>query len=115
MDSIRIRLEGDVIHATYTGTMTMDLILDAERQIEAMLAGSGTKILYNTVAMEPPTMKLALEMKAFDSRISSRVSRSATVVRDATTAFLSKVAFALSSNHRVFYDDIDAAYTWLRS
>jgi hypothetical protein len=54
-------------------------------------------------------------MKSFDKRIRLRVARSATAVRDPATAFLAKVAFALWRNHRVFYDDLDAAYAWLRS
>ena len=114
--SVRVTLEGNIIHAVYTGRMTMDLVKDGERQIEALLpVGTERMILYNTQAMDPPDMKLAMEMKAFDGRIRTRVARSATVVRDPTTAFLSKVAFVFSRNHRVFYDDLDAAYAWLRS
>jgi hypothetical protein len=115
MASVQVTLEGNIIHAVYAGTMTMDLVRDGEQQIEALLSDSANMVLYDTLAMDPPTMALALEMKSFDKRIRLSVARSATAVRDPATAFLSKVAFALSRNHRVFYDDLDAAYAWLRS
>jgi hypothetical protein len=115
MASVSVRQEGHIIHAVYTGTMTMDLVRDAERQIETLLDRvADPAVLYDTLAMDPPPMQLAMEMKAFDSRIRSRVVRSATVVRDAMTAFMAKVAFSLSREHRVFYDDLDAAYAWLK-
>jgi hypothetical protein len=115
MASVRVTLEGNIIHAVYSGEMTMDLVREGERRIEALLVDAERMVLYDTLAMKPPTMQLALEMKAFDNRIRMKVSRSATAVRDPMTAFLSRVAFALSRNHRVFYDDLDAAYEWLRS
>jgi hypothetical protein len=115
MADVRVTLEGEIIHAVYTGTMTMDLVRDGERRIEALLGDSARTVLYDTLGMDPPTMDLALEMKAFDGRIRTRVARSATVVRDPMTAFLSQVAFVMSRNHRVFYDNLDAAYVWLRS
>ena len=114
MASVNVKLEGRIIHAAYDGRMTLDLVLSGERQIEALVTGSkGRMILYDCVQMDPPTMDLAMEMKKFDGRIRAHVFRSATVVRDATTAFLSKVAFALAREHKVFYNDLDAAYRWL--
>jgi hypothetical protein len=116
MASVNVRQEGQIIHATYTGTMTLELVREGERQIEEIMARMRDAcILYDTLAMDPPAMKLALEMKAFDTRVGPRVSRSATVVHDAMTAFTAKVAFALSRNHRVFYDDLEAAYRWLEA
>jgi hypothetical protein len=53
-------------------------------------------------------------MKAFDGRIRNKVLRSATVVRDAATAFMAKIAFVFSREHKVFYDDLDKALEWLK-
>lgn len=114
MASVSVRLEGKVIHAIYTGEMTMELVRDGQRRIEEML-GQVDKpfVLYDTLAMDAPPIRLAMEMKAFDHRVRTRVVRSATVVRDPGTAFMAKVAFALSREHRVFYHDLQAAYDWL--
>jgi hypothetical protein len=113
MASVEVTLEGNIIHARYEGAMSMDLVQEGERKIEAMVDRVPSPVvLYDTLKMDPPTVRLALEMKAFDSRIARRIGRSATVVRDATTAFCAKIAFVFS-RHRVFYDDIDAARAWL--
>ena len=114
MPEVSVRREGQIIHAIYSGAMTMDLVRDGERQIlEILERVPDPLVLYDTLAMDPPSLPLAMEMKSFDGRIRSRVVRSATVVKDATTAFMAKVAFALAREHKVFYDDLDAAYSWL--
>lgn len=114
MASVSVVLEGKVIHATYVGTMTMDLVKDGERQIEAVLANvQMPSVLYDTRAMATPTVALALEMKNFDSRIAKKITRSATVVSDAGTAFCAKIAFVFSREHKVFYHDIESAIAWL--
>ena len=112
--SVSVVSEGHLINATYRGTMTMDLVREAEKKIEAFLnITSDARVLYNTLDMDPPSMELALEMKAIDSRIQSRLVRSATDDRDAKTAFMAKVAYVLSRDHKVFYNDLDKALEWL--
>jgi len=107
---------GNLVHAKYRGTMTMDLVREAEKKIEWFLANTaGPVVLYDTLEMDTPTMDLALEMKSFDGRIRDMVLRSATVVRDAGTAFMAKVAFVFSREHKVFYGDLDEALTWLQA
>jgi hypothetical protein len=116
MGAIAVRQEGNIIHAIYSGAMTMELVRDGQRRIEDLVAKiSAPVILYDTLAMDPPPIQLAMEMKAFDGRIRDSVVRSATVVPEAGTAFMAKIAFALSRNHKVFYHDINAAYSWLRN
>lgn len=114
MADVSVVRTGTLIHAKYRGAMTLALVREAEQKIELLLDSTPQAlVLYNTLEMEPPTMELALEMKSFDARIQPRVVRSATVVRDALTAFMAKVAFVLSRNHRVFYDDLQKALAWL--
>ena len=116
MADVNIIRLGNLIHATYRGAMTMDLVRDAERQIELLLNTTpDARVLYDTLKMDPPTMELAMEMKSFNSRIQPRVVRSATVVSDAKTAFMAKVAFVLSRDHKVFYNDLDKALEWLNA
>jgi hypothetical protein len=116
MAFVSVHQEGRIIHAIYSGPMTLELVREGERQIEGILEGiDKPMILYNTLAMDPPPIRLAIEMKAFDERIRPRVTRSATAVRDAATAFMAKLAFALSREHKVFYDDLRAAYDWLEN
>ena len=114
MAEVNVIRQGNLIHATYRGAMTMDLVRDAQRQIETLLNTTpDARVLYDTLEMEPPSMQLALEMKAFDARVQPRVVRSATLVPDAMTAFMAKVAFALSRDHKVFYNDREKALEWL--
>ncbi|MEO8035291.1 MAG: hypothetical protein ABI837_12725 [Acidobacteriota bacterium] len=116
MASVRVAASRGVIHAVYEGTMTMELVKEGQRQIEALIPTLASPVvLYDTLAMDPPQMSLALEMKAFDSRIAPLILRSATVVSNAATAFCAKVAFIFSREHRVFYNDRRAAIDWLQS
>jgi hypothetical protein len=116
MAGVTVRQEGKVIHAVYTGAMTMEIVRDGERMIEDLVQRvADPVILYDTLAMEPPSMQLAMEMKSFDGRIRNSVVRSATVVPDPSTAFMAKVAFVFSRNHKVFYHDLEAAYAWLKT
>jgi hypothetical protein len=114
MGSVHVSLEDSVIHARYMGDMTMELVREAQKQIENLLGTSVSRtVLYNTLAMEPTPVALAVEMKRFDASIRTRVKRCATVVATPAIAFLAKVAFALSPAHRVFYSDLDGAIRWL--
>jgi hypothetical protein len=114
MSSVEVFRTGNLIHAVYDGAMNMELVQSGEQQIETLLRTTPEPvILYDTLKMAPPPIELAIEMKKFDSRIRHLVRRSATVVPDAMTAFMAKVAFALSRDHKVFYGDLDAALRWL--
>lgn len=114
MASVSVALEGNVIHATYVGAMTMEIVKEGERKIEAMLGRvPSPSVLYDTRAMEAPPVALALEMKNFDSRIAKKITRSATVVSNAGTAFCAKIAFVFTREHKVFYHDIESAMAWL--
>lgn len=115
MASVSVALEGDVIHATYVGAMTLEIVKEGERQIEAMIGRvPSPSVLYDTRAMDAPPVALALEMKNFDSRIAKKITRSATVVSNAGTAFCAKIAFVFTREHRVFYHDMESAMAWLR-
>lgn len=115
-NSVRVAVVSGIIHALYEGTMTMELVKEGEQKIEALIPTVGAPlVLYDCLGMEPPGLDLALEMKAFDSKIQSRIKRSATVVANAMTAFAAKVAFVLSRDHRVFYNDRAAAIAWLQA
>ncbi|MBF0516203.1 MAG: STAS/SEC14 domain-containing protein [Nitrospirae bacterium] len=110
-----VTLQDGIITAVYTGEMDMDLVKQAAAGIENLLKESqSTRILYNTLNMETPSMKLAMEMKAFDAKIRDKIQKSATVVPGATTAFFASIAFILSKNHKVFHNDLEAALSWLR-
>ncbi len=116
MASVRVAIVNGVIHALYEGKMTMELVKEGEQKIEELIPSLPEPlVLYDCLAMNPPGMDLALEMKRFDSRIQPRIKRSATVVADAKTAFAARVAFALSRDHRVFYNDRGGAIAWLQS
>ncbi|MBF0553884.1 MAG: STAS/SEC14 domain-containing protein [Nitrospirae bacterium] len=114
--SAEVTLQDGIIIAAYTGEMDMEIVKQAATGIEDLLNKSqSTKILYNTLNMDSPSMKLAMEMKSFDAKIRDKVQKSATVVPGAATAFLASIAFILSKNHRVFHNDLAAALSWLKT
>jgi hypothetical protein len=111
-----VEVKEGIIVATYRGEMTLDIVRKAGADIEEKLASSGAvKILYDTIEMENPAMKLALEMKSFDAKIKDKVEKSATVVPGAATALKASIAFVLSRRHKVFHNDMAAAVVWLKS
>ncbi len=114
--SVNVELKDNIIYATYVGEMNMEVVQGAADSIEDYInKGQSNKILYNTLQMDNPPMKLALEMQSFDKRIKEKVVKSATVVPTATTAFMASIAFVLSKNHKVFHKDLNAAEEWLKS
>lgn len=114
--SAEVTLEDGIIVAVYTGEMDIELVKKAAADIEDLLSKPrSARILYNTLNMDSPSMKLAMEMKAFDEKIRHQVMKSATVVPGAATAFLASIAFILSKNHKVFHNDLDGALAWLKS
>ncbi len=113
---VDVELKDNIIYATYVGEMNMELVKKAAASIEEYVNKiTSSRILYDTLQMDNPPMKLALEMKAFDKRIKDKVEKSATVVPTATTAFMAAIAFILSKNHKVFYNNFDGAEKWLKS
>jgi hypothetical protein len=115
MGKVVVSLRGNIIEAVYTGAMTMNLVKEGEAKIEQMISHTPHPVvLYDTLAMDPPSMDLAMEMKAFDKRVQPRILRSATAVSDAKTAFMAKVAFVFARDHRVFYADREGALRWLQ-
>ena len=90
MASVSVVLEGNVIRATYVGAMTMEVVKEGERQIEAMIGRvPSPSVLYDTRAMDAPPVALALEMKNFDSRIAKKITRS--VFASPMTALMSGI------------------------
>ncbi|QWR76723.1 SpoIIAA family protein [Candidatus Magnetomonas plexicatena] len=111
-----IEVKGSVIIAHYEGEMDSALVNDSATQIEELLDKTeANKILYDTLKMSNPPMKLALQMKSFDARIKNKVIKSATVVPGAATALKASIAFVLSKHHKVFHNDYDAAIEWLNA
>ncbi len=113
--STRVTCNGYRIEAKYSGKMTSELLEDTNRQIRSYVEKGCRIILYNTLDMAKPEMKLSILMKKFDMEIGSRLSACATVTSDPTTAFMAKMAFIFTPNHKVFYNQLDEALAWLQS
>ncbi|MCI4624449.1 MAG: STAS/SEC14 domain-containing protein [Candidatus Magnetoovum sp. WYHC-5] len=112
---VNVELIEGIIFAKYVGEMNVELIKEAQAKIERLLDESDTsKILYNTLDMSVPSMKLAIEMQSFDAKIKEKVQKSATVVPGATTAFMASISFVLSQNHKVFHNNLEGAINWLK-
>lgn len=110
---VNVSLNGNVIIAEYIGEMTEELLVDACNRIIAQIKKGGECILYETMRMNKPNMRLAMIMKKFDSKVGSHLTASATVTSNSTTAFMSKLAFIFTPNHQVFYNNVEEAKKWL--
>ena len=115
MSNVQVWKDGKVVVAMYSGRMCPNLLDEANSKIERAVAEGAELVLYHTSNMDDPSMGLALQMRRFNERIKSAVSKTATVTQSTITAYLARFAFGLSRNHRVFFRDSEAALSWLRS
>jgi hypothetical protein len=113
--STRVNCNGYMIEAVYTGTMTTELLEKTNMQIRSYIEKGCKCVLYNTINMAKPEMKHSILMKKFDSEVGSKLSACATVTSDSTTAFMAKMAFIFTPNHKVFYNNLNEAISWLQN
>lgn len=111
--STQVICNGYLIEAIYKGEMTTELLNETNAKIRTYVEKGCKCILYNTLDMNKPEMKHSLMMKQFDQEIGPKLNACATVTSNPATAFMAKLAFIFTPNHRVFYNQLDEAKTWL--
>lgn len=88
------------------------LRLCQQRVLELARETGLRSVLYDARAMSAPEASLALKQQ--DLGDEGMGLRRAIVVPCAKIAYLARIAFG-AGEHRVFYDDIEAALAWLRA
>lgn len=105
---------GDLIVARVRGTPTEALLLECHERVLQIVADSGrTKVLYDTLDMEPPPVDVPWSQRALDERMGAVRLRRAVVVPTSRLAYLARLAFG-EGDYRVFYNEIGAAIQWLQ-
>jgi hypothetical protein len=110
---LRIEVVGAIIVARIRGQPTEALLRDCQQRVIELASEAGTrKVLYDALEIEPPSVDVVLSQQALDAELGPLKLRRSIVVPDTRLAYLARLAFG-SGEHRVFYNDLDAAIRWL--
>lgn len=106
---------GNIIVARVRGVPTEELLKEAQERILLLVKETEQgRILYDALEMETPPIEVPLSQWALDKSIEHIKLRRAIVVPNTKLAYLARLAFA-EGDHRVFYNDLTAAITWLNA
>jgi hypothetical protein len=95
------------------GEPTEELLRECQDRILVLVQDTGnTRILYDTLEMEPPPVDVPLAQRKLDEELGPVQLRRAIVVPNSRLAYLARLAFG-EGDYRVFYNDMAAAITWL--
>ena len=111
---LEVRISGDILLVELQGEMTEAALRECQRRVLELAHETGLRrVLYDARAMIAPEANLALMQQELDEQLGGLKLRRAIVVPGAKLAYLARIAF-FEGEDRVFYDDADAALTWLR-
>ncbi len=105
---------GGLILARVRGVPSESLLRDCQDRVLQLAKDSNqSKVLYDALELELPTVEPALIQQKLESELDPAVRlRRAIVVPNTRVAFLARLAFG-EGDYRVFYNDISAAIRWL--
>ena len=110
---LQVSVKEDLVLVEQHGEMDEPTLRLCQERVLALARESGLRrVLYDARAMSAPEASLALKQQDLDDE-GMRLRR-AIVVPGTKIAYLARIAFG-AGEHRVFYDDIDAALAWLRA
>lgn len=106
---------GDIIVARMRGEMSEAMLIETHQRVLAMANETGhTKAIYDALDMQAPSIDLVvMQQELLESELGSMTVRRALVVPNARLAYLARLAFG-EGDHRVFYNDLPAAFRWLQ-
>lgn len=107
---------GAIIIARLRGLPTVDLLAECQSRVVDLLRETAKPlVLYDALEMIAPETKVAWSQRALDSKLTFRPKR-AIVVQNTKIAYLARLAFADEfGDNQVFYNDMAAAFEWLKS
>lgn len=106
---------GDMIVARMRGEMSEAMLIETHRRVLSIATGTGhTKVLYDALEMQAPSIDLiVMQQELLESELGEMTLRRALVVPNTRLAYLARLAFG-EGDHRVFYNDLAAAFGWLQ-
>lgn len=111
--SVWVELSGGIVIARFRGEPTEDLLKETQERVLVLLQDTTRRrVLYDALEMEPPTVELTLMQQQLGEEIHKMGVRVAILVPNSRLAYLSRLAFG-AGNHRVFYNDLGEAISWL--
>ena len=106
---------GDIIVARMRGEMSEAMLIETHRRVLSIATGTGhAKVIYDALEMQAPSIDLiVMQQELLESELGSMTLRRALVVPNTRLAYLARLAFG-EGDHRVFYNDLAAAFSWLQ-
>lgn len=106
---------GDIIVARMRGEMSEAMLVETHRRVMSIATETGhTKAIYDALEMQAPSIDLiVMQQELLESELGSMTLRRALVVPNTRLAYLARLAFG-EGDHRVFYNDLAAAFSWLQ-
>lgn len=112
-DQLWVEPVGEIIIARIRGVATAQLIQECHKRIAALQSDTGyQRVLYDALELERPPIEIVLTQQGLTDTLKQTEVKVAIVVPNTGIAYLSRLAFG-EANHRVFYNDIAAAISWL--
>ncbi|HEY0491288.1 MAG TPA: STAS/SEC14 domain-containing protein [Telluria sp.] len=106
---------GGIIVARIRGELTEALLRECQDRVVSLARDTQySRVLYDTLELEAPGIDLViLQQKMVESELQSINLRRAFVVQNTRVAYLARLGFG-EGDHRVFYNDLAAALSWLQ-
>jgi hypothetical protein len=104
-----------IILARLRGALTEAILTECQQRVLRLaLDTQQNKVLYDALEIDVPSVDLAImQQKHVAAEPGSLNLRRALVVPNTRVAYQARLAFG-EGDHRVFYNDIEAAFRWLR-
>lgn len=104
---------GKIIIARMRGIPDENLLKECQERILQLVKETGSSlILHDCLEMETPPVEVPISQWALDQQVGPLKLKRAVVVPNTRLAYLARLAFG-EGNHRVFYNDMAAAFAWL--
>jgi hypothetical protein len=115
MQRLWVESVGGIIVARMRGELSEAMMVEAHQRVLSIAADTGqTKVIYDALELEAPSIDLVvMQQELLESEPGSTPLRRALVVPNTRLAYLARLAFG-EGEHRVFYNDLAAAFNWLQ-
>jgi hypothetical protein len=108
-----VELSGDIIVARLRDRLTEADVADVQAKVLVLLGETDRRrVLYDALEMEPPSIEMTIAQQQMSEQLHSKGVRVAILVPNTRIAYLARIAFG-QGDHRVFYNDLAEAVTWL--
>jgi hypothetical protein len=113
LDRLCVELVGQIIIARIKGEPTEELLaLRHERILQMERDSACRKLLLDDLQMSAPSYTHIQKQRTLNPELNALSFKIAVVVPDSQMAYLARMKFD-HENHKVFYNDLAEAITWL--